>query len=645
MDDALYDRYLELKKLQHENGGKLPVKSKGQDNRAYEDLRRILWFPESTPNILWTEVEDIVGKTTKSKKGKEPVQYTTVMIARRSEVENIIRKFHYIEAPKPGEKRKLDTPGRKCSGYEATYASIQRQYLTGTKLKGGIRRDQDVRAWILKNCDVCQVQRATLSNKVPRKAIKVNKFGDWILMDLKDHRHEPHNGNHYMLVFFDHYSKASWLYPIPQKSADWVFRCMLHLITKCHVPCPAMCSAVSTGVFAHDNGTEFCNEIIKKLQMHFGYKVFKGPPYDPNVQGAIERFNRTYGESLKKYGQKYNEQGLPLPWSDQEFVAEIEYGYNTQKSRTTGLSPFELERGQRYKVSAPLQDPKQVHAISNISSDGEIVGEEADIFNQFHPNFPTVDAEEIRDQIDEYALKYKSRNEAKIERLGADIKTDIFGLHQEVVVKVPKPDKDKKVDWTNFFKSKGQGRQTMKVKGIVTRIYRGPDMARTNHYDIRVKDVSYPQKDITMLKSEFITRLRDETIDQLGSVKRFSAEQIEDKVISIMDKLVEMIGPERPTTEYFREFYKLVIENAPEFRLPDGVINNYLDLGIRRAFYSNRDKYPNHWASKGYDLPTMREAQEHYDKILRETNWEELETDDSTVASSDEDEGVFFIHK
>jgi hypothetical protein len=82
--------------------------------------------------------------------------------------------------------------------------------------------------------------------------------------------------------------------------------------------------------------------MIAKLMEKFEIKHLLSTPYHPQMNGLVERFNRTLCESLAKLALKTNDWDL--------FIAPTLFAYRTSKQSTTKIEPFYLVYGRSAKL-------------------------------------------------------------------------------------------------------------------------------------------------------------------------------------------------------------------------------------------------------------------------------------------------------
>ena len=115
----------------------------------------------------------------------------------------------------------------------------------------------------------------------------------------------------FLMVLTEYLTKWAEVYPIPNKQATSVFKCLKKVIRRFGVP----------ETIISDQGCEFCNELN-----------------DKGIDGLTERFNQTICGRLSKFSD-----GGKLNWEDD--LDLILLGYRSSIQSSTLYSPFELVYG------------------------------------------------------------------------------------------------------------------------------------------------------------------------------------------------------------------------------------------------------------------------------------------------------------
>jgi hypothetical protein len=97
-----------------------------------------------------------------------------------------------------------------------------------------------------------------------------------------------YSGNKYILTVIDHFSRYVAAFPLPNKTADTVTRAMISYITDNSVP----------KEIVSDRGTEFCNDLFKRVCKTLQSKNKFTSAYHPMANGATEKANSTIKKTL-----------------------------------------------------------------------------------------------------------------------------------------------------------------------------------------------------------------------------------------------------------------------------------------------------------------------------------------------------------
>jgi hypothetical protein len=134
-------------------------------------------------------------------------------------------------------------------------------------------------------------------------------------------------GNRYVQVMTDAYTKVVELDAIPNKSAETVARSFFEKwICRYSVPCQLI----------SDNGKEYCNQVMDCLCDLLGIKHKTTTAYHPASNSSAESFNR----SMKKYLTAMLDNDKTLEWEAQ--LPMLQLSYNTHVHQSTLESPFWL---------------------------------------------------------------------------------------------------------------------------------------------------------------------------------------------------------------------------------------------------------------------------------------------------------------
>ncbi len=141
-------------------------------------------------------------------------------------------------------------------------------------------------------------------------------------------------GNRYVLVVEDYFTKFVNLYSLHNQTAQSVAQCLFDDYVLPHGIPEALHS---------DQGQQFESEIVQRLCQLLGITKTRTAPYNPKLDGMVERFNRTLISQLAKAllasGGK---------WDD--YLKSVAFAYNTSVHATTNYTPYYLVHGHEARV-------------------------------------------------------------------------------------------------------------------------------------------------------------------------------------------------------------------------------------------------------------------------------------------------------
>ncbi len=155
-------------------------------------------------------------------------------------------------------------------------------------------------------------------------------------LDLMDMRANPVCGYNYIGVYQDHFTKFAIIYPQKTKSAvetaSRLFTGHPHSSFHYFADYPSYSDVLSVfgtpKVLQTDNGSEFCNEVLKELLAMFNAKIIHGRPYHPQSQGSVERLNQTISAMLQAWMVEVKKSGEVPNWA--VGLKVVQYQYNSR---------------------------------------------------------------------------------------------------------------------------------------------------------------------------------------------------------------------------------------------------------------------------------------------------------------------------
>ena len=136
---------------------------------------------------------------------------------------------------------------------------------------------------------------------------------------------EYEEGNRYILVVGDHFTKYMSAYALPNQEANTVARILVEEYS--------------------DQGPQFESDVIAELCKTMSIQKTRTSPYHPACNGEIERFNKTLCDILATALE-----GCHFIWD--RHIKLACFAYNTSVHASTGYTPFCLMHG--YEARLPV---------------------------------------------------------------------------------------------------------------------------------------------------------------------------------------------------------------------------------------------------------------------------------------------------
>ena len=132
---------------------------------------------------------------------------------------------------------------------------------------------------VVKDCSACQQYGVYKTGFHPLKSILPNSVFEVVSMDMAEIGKTSFQGNNYVLVIVDYFSRFTVLKAVPTKDSYTIARSLLE--TFCLFGFPK--------VVHSDNGSEFVNEVTTEVLKLAGKKRLLNAPYNPHNNGLCER--------------------------------------------------------------------------------------------------------------------------------------------------------------------------------------------------------------------------------------------------------------------------------------------------------------------------------------------------------------------
>ena len=201
-------------------------------------------------------------------------------------------------------------------GRDRTVESIERRfYWSGLK--------KDVARWV-RECDMCaRAKPGPDLGKSPLHQFRVNEVMHCVAIDIFGPLPLTQNGNEYIIVLGDYYSKWVDAWAVLNHTAQTVAdKIITEFFTK--FGCPAQIHT--------DQGREFQSELFRLVCEKFGIEQTRTCPYRQNSDGLVERFNRMLKQMLRIFSAEN-----PKDWDDH--LPYLLMAYRSSQHKSTGCTP------------------------------------------------------------------------------------------------------------------------------------------------------------------------------------------------------------------------------------------------------------------------------------------------------------------
>ena len=195
--------------------------------------------------------------------------------------------------------------------------------------------NKDCKAWV-RSCLHCQRRKKGRPWRHGLGgSLQAQQPFELVSFDIVGKLPETNDGNEYLLTVIDHFSRYPLAIPIPDRQLRTVVNALhTHLV----------CVFGTPRVLLSDCEKSFVSDVTKNLFAKLGIKKIQTSGYQPQANGAIERFHRFLNAALTMVTNEHKND-----WDD--FVDSVLFAYRTSVCTSTGVTPFEALFGR--KVTAP----------------------------------------------------------------------------------------------------------------------------------------------------------------------------------------------------------------------------------------------------------------------------------------------------
>ena len=190
----------------------------------------------------------------------------------------------------------------------------------------------------IKKCHECtSIKGPAKMPKAPLGRMPTGAPLDRLSMDILGPLPRSHNGNKYILVITDYFSKWVEIYPLADQTATTCAEKVIEFISR--FGCPYDLHT--------DQGSNFLSRIMKEICQLFEIRKTRTSPYNPRGNGQVERFNKTLVRMIKAYLKDEDKE-----WD--KYLCCLAGAYRATVHESTGYTPNMLMMGREVRLPVQL---------------------------------------------------------------------------------------------------------------------------------------------------------------------------------------------------------------------------------------------------------------------------------------------------
>ena len=194
----------------------------------------------------------------------------------------------------------------------------------------------DVRSYVA-GCEACTKRKEPNPTKrAPMQIVRSGYPMERLAIDILGELPLTHNGNKYILVISDYFTKWTEALPMPNMEASTVAKTLVENVL-CRFGIPQKIHS--------DQGRQFESNLFQEMCNILGIEKTRTTPYHPESDDMVERFNRTLATMLSAFVSNNHKD-----WD--EHLPYVMMAYRSAEHETTGMTPNMLMFGR--EVSTPL---------------------------------------------------------------------------------------------------------------------------------------------------------------------------------------------------------------------------------------------------------------------------------------------------
>ncbi|POS82547.1 hypothetical protein EPUL_004988, partial [Erysiphe pulchra] len=292
-------------------------KTKGQRPR-WEDVSPL----NSRVKSYWAQWDSLIledGLLKRSLENEEGVAARNQLVIPRSRVPEVLRKLH-------------DGTSGGHFGIKKTLEKVRERFYW-------VNCKEDVKDWCRK-CRLCASSNGPRgSRRAPMKQYNVGSPLERVAIDISGPFPETEDGNKYILVAMDYFTKWVEAYAIPNQEASTV----ADILVK------EMFSRLGVPLELHsDQGRNFESSLFQGVCELLGIKKTRTTALHPQSDGMVERMNRTVGKYLTKVVSDHQRD-----WDKYLHLFTMAYRSSVQES--TGETPACIMFGREIRLPCDLE--------------------------------------------------------------------------------------------------------------------------------------------------------------------------------------------------------------------------------------------------------------------------------------------------